>query len=293
MPAPVASVPQTSPWTCPTCRTIERTPFCPRCGERPLNPRELTLRGLAHEAFEALTDIDGRLLNSFRSLMLRPGALTVSFVEGRRKPYIGPVALFLVTNLLFFATESMTGGLVFSTTLDSHLHSQPWSGLAGRLVTQRLAALHTTPEIYAPHFDAAVALHARSLVLVMAAAFALLVALVFRRERPFAAHAVFSLHLYGFLLLLLCAGMAAPAAGMLFGGTRSTSDVLDAVLSALLIVACAIYLFAAIGTVYGWRGRPRVFAAIGLTAGASAIVLAYRFGLLVVTLYTNRGAVIS
>ena len=286
-------MPQTSPWICPTCRTIERTRFCPRCGERPLNPRELTLRGLAHEAFEALTNIDGRLLNSFRCLVIRPGALTVSFVEGRRKPYIGPVALFFVANLLFFATESMTGGLVFSTTLDSHLHSQPWSGLAARLVTERLAALHTTAEIYAPQFDAAVALHARSLVLVMAAMFALLVALVFRRQRPFAAHAVFSLHLYGFLLLLMCAGMAGPAAGMLFGGTRSTSTMLDAVLTVLLVVACAIYLFAAIRTVYGWRGWSRVFAAIGLTAGASAIVLAYRFGLLIVTLYTTRGDVIS
>ena len=279
---------ETRPWTCPTCRTLQRTPFCPGCGERPLRPRELSLHGLAHEAFEALTDIDGRLLNSFRCLVSRPGALTVSFVEGRRKPYIGPVALFFVANVLFFAIESMTGGLVFSTTLESHLNTQPWSPLAQSLVAKRLAALNTTPEIYAPRFDAAVALHARSLVLVMAAAFALLATLVFRRsERPFAAHAAFSLHLYAFLLLLLCVGTALPAAGMLFGGTRSTSARLDAVLSVTLIAACGIYLFVAIGTVYGWRGPARLAATIGLTAGAAAVVLAYRFGLLLLTLYTT------
>jgi len=280
-------VTETSPWTCPTCRTIQRTPFCPGCGERPLSSRELSLRGLAHEAFEAITDIDGRLLNSVRCLVRRPGALTVAFVEGPRKPYIGPVALFFVANVLFFATEAMTGGLVFSTTLDSHLHSQPWSGLTQSLVAQRLAALHTTQELFAPQFDGAVALHARSLVLVMAVAFALLVSVVFRRStRPFAAHAAFSLHLYAFLLLLFCAGTALPALGMPFGGTRSTSDLLDAVLSLTLVIACGIYLFAAIGTVYGWRGPARVIASIGLSAGAAAIVLAYRLGLMLLTLYT-------
>jgi hypothetical protein len=122
----------------------------------------------------------------------------------------------------------------------------------------------------------------------MAAAFALLVALVFRgSERPFAAHAAFSLHLYGFLLLLLCTGMALPAAGMPFGVPRSTSAVLDAVLTVTLIAGCGIYLFAAIGTVYGCRGRGRLLATIGLTVGAAVIVLAYRFGLLLVTLYTT------
>jgi hypothetical protein len=200
---------------------------------------------------------------------------------------MGPVALFFVANVLFFATEAMTGGLVFSTTLEAHLHSQPWSGLAQSLVAQRLAALHTTQALYAPRFDGAVALHARSLVLVMAAAFAPLVAVVFRRgKRPFAAHAAFSLHLYGFLLLLFCAGTALPAVGMVFGGTRSKSDVVDAILSVTLLTACGIYLFVAIGTVYGWRGPARVMAAIGLTAGAAAIVLAYRLGLMLLTLYT-------
>ena len=44
------------------------------CGERPLLPRELTLRGLVGQVFEALTSIDGRLLNSFRSLVSRPAS---------------------------------------------------------------------------------------------------------------------------------------------------------------------------------------------------------------------------
>jgi hypothetical protein len=54
-----------------------------------------------------------------------------------------------------------------------------------------------------------------------------------------------------------------------------------------LVAACGIYLFVAIGTVYGWRGPARLAATLALTAGAATIVLAYRFGLLLLTLYTT------
>lgn len=278
----------TAAWTCPSCRGGVTTPYCPKCGERAPRARDLTLRGLVEQVFEAFTNVDGRLLGTFRTLVRRPGLLTVSYLQGRRKPYIGPVALFLLTNVLFFATESLTGGTIFSTPLEAHLHRQPWNGVAQILVPRRLEALHTTIDLYAPQFDAAIAAHARSHILLMALSFTLLPAIVFRRGRhPLAAHAVFSLHLYAFLLLLFCAATAVPAAGMLFGGVRSTSETLDRVLSIVLLIVCGIYLYFSTGAVYGGSGTPRVLRTIALTVGAAAIVLGYRFVLLLITLYSG------
>ena len=280
-------VADTDSWTCPSCKQPVHTPYCPACGERSLQPRELTLRGLIDQAFEAFTSIDGRLLRSFRCLVRHPGALTVAFLQGRRKPFVGPVALFLVTNVLFFATESLTGGTIFTTPLEAHLHAQPWSGLAQELVAGRLAALHTSADVFAPRFDRAIALHARSLILLMALAFAVLPAIVFSRSRrPFAAHVVFSLHLYGFLLLLFCIGTAVPAGGLLAGGERSPSQVLDDVISIGLLTACGVYLYFATGAVYGGGRAARAFKSAALAVGAAAIVLGYRFALLLITLYT-------
>lgn len=277
----------TVPWICPSCRGTVSTPYCPHCGERPLLPRELTLRGLGEQAFEAFTNIDGRLLRSFRCLVTRPGLLTVAFLEGRRRPYLGPVALFLVANVLFFGTESLTGGTVLSTPLDSHLQKQPWSPLAQTLVAHRLDVLQTTAAVYAPAFDAAVALHARSLILLMALAFAVLPGVVFRRGRhPFAAHAVFSLHLYAFLLLLFCVVTTVEAVNLSRGGGPAASQNLDYALSIGLVVACAAYLYFAIGVVYGGSRTARLLRAIALSAGAAAIVLGYRFALLLITLYS-------
>jgi uncharacterized protein DUF3667 len=275
-------------WTCPSCAHAVSTPYCPTCGERPHSARDLTLRGLLDQAFEAMTNIDGRMLRSLRWLVTRPGHLTVAYVEGRRKPFLAPIQLFLVANVLFFAVESMTGGTVFSTPLQSHLHTQPWSDAMRPLIARRLASLDTTAAAYAPQFDAAVALHARSLILLMAVWFTALPALVFRRSRqPFAAHAVFSLHLYAFTLVLLSAGTIVPAVPQLWGATRSESDWLDHALSISLVAACAVYLYVAVGAVYGERGVSRMLKCAALTIGATAIFLGYRFVLLLITLYST------
>lgn len=275
-------------WTCPTCRKPRATAYCATCGERAIDGRALTLRGLLDELFEALTNIDGRLLRSFRCLVMHPGSLTESFLAGRRKAFVGPVALFLVCNVIFFAGESLTRGLVFTTPLDSHVREQPWNGLAQSLVTQHLAVRRISLEAYAAKFDGAIALHARSLVLLMVVAFTPLVALVFRRSgKPFAAYAVFALHLYAFMLLLFTLATAIPAAGLIGGGVRSASRLLDAILSIALLIACGVYLFVAIGRVFGGGRGARLARATALTVCMAAIVLGYRFVLMLITLYTT------
>ena len=275
-------------WTCPSCKTFVATPFCAACGERPHPARDLTLRGLLDQAFEAVTNIDGRVLRSLRCLATRPGQLTVAYLEGRRKPYLAPIPLFLVANVLFFAFESMTGGTVFSTPLESHLHKQPWSDVARPLIERRLERMETSTAAYAPQFDAAIALHARTLILLMALSFTAFPAIAFRRSRkPFAAHAVFSLHLYAFMLLMFCAGMLVLAAPLLWSVSQSTADTIDGVLSIALVCICAAYLYAATGAVYGDRPAVRALKCAALAVGAAVIVLGYRFLLLVLTIFTT------
>lgn len=92
-------------WTCPTCKLAVETPFCARCGEEPLPHRDLTLRGLAEKVVHALTSIDARTARSAWMLLRHPGQLTVAWIGGIRKPYIGPFQLFLIANVLFFALQ--------------------------------------------------------------------------------------------------------------------------------------------------------------------------------------------
>lgn len=274
-------------WDCPTCGISVTTPFCPTCGEHEFHTRELKLRALFTQLFSAFTSIDSRLLRSFRFLVSQPGSLTTAYLKGQRKPYLGPIALFLLINVLFFATESLTGGKVFTTPLESHLQTQPWSLAIQDLVASRLESKHTTLASYEPVFDQAVALKARSFIIIMALFFALVPAVAFlRSKRPFVAHAIFSLHFYAFLLLLLCVATTIPVISVWLGGPGLASPIVDYPISIGLLMASAIYLYFSVGAVYGSRGWVRILQVSVLTVGVAAIVLGYRFFLFVVTLYT-------
>ena len=276
------------PWTCPTCERSVTTPFCPRCGEAPVSPRDFTLRGFTERLVEAFTSIDTRTVRSAWCLLRHPGRLTVSWMKGVRKTYVAPITLFLLINVLLFAVQSLTGETVFSSSLDSHLHHQDWSGYAQARVEGKLEESGTTLADYTPVFDRAVVVNAKSLIILMTAPFALLLPLVFLRERrPFMTHVVFSLHLYSFLLLLFCfALLAAALSGVLGFGDLRTAAV-DNVLSVINLAGCALYIYLAIGPVYGATGVRRFAQTVMLSIAVAAIVLGYRFALFLITLTTT------
>ena len=276
------------PWTCPTCNRKLSTHYCPTCGESPPSKRDLTLRGLFRQLFHALSSIDGRLLRSFRCLVTRPGALTVAYVQGRRISYLGPFQLLLIANVLFFAGQSLTNTNIASSTLDSHLHNQDWQGVAQPLVAQRLETTGTTLDLYAPIFDRANVLHAKSFIILMVLPFALLLPILFYRSRqPFVAHAVFSLHFYAFLLLLFCVWLGVAEINVLLGGTGLNSPRMDNALSLVNLAVCATYLYVATGTAYGASGALRIAKVLALSLAVVGILLGYRFVLFLFTLHTT------
>jgi Protein of unknown function (DUF3667) len=273
-------------WRCVTCDKPVVTTHCPDCGESAVVTRDLGFRQLLIEAFHSITDVDSTLLRSFRALLFKPGTLTVAYLEGPRKPYLSPFQVFVIANVLFFAVQSAAPDKVFSNSLDSHLHGQDWSALARGMVARHLAAKQTTLEAYAPVFDHAVGVNARALVFVMGIPFAILLMLMLGRSaRPFAAHIVFTLHFYAFQLLVLCALLLGLLAQHAFGGSGIPSPHMDTALFVLQLVLSAAYLYVAVGKVYGMR-RLRRLAVVGaliLTAGCA--VLGYRFFIFVATLY--------
>lgn len=277
-----------TPWTCPTCKIAVETDFCPTCGETRMRPRDLTLRDLLDQIVEAVISIDAKLIRTLRAVVFKPGALTIAYLEGQRKSYIKPLQLFLVANLLFFGTQSLTHENIFSTTLASHLDGQDWSPFAQDIVARRLAATGRTMETYAPLFDRAILLNAKSLIFLMALVFTAILPLLFRRSgRLFVGHAVFALHLYAFLLILFCAALGLAEVHVLLGGEGLRSESFDRTISLVLVVACATYLYVAVRKVYGVKGIAGAVRAGVLTVVVSALVLAYRFSLLPITLYST------
>lgn len=288
---PEARVPESrraAGWTCPTCDARIAARFCPQCGETEVSPHEYSLRGVSERLFHAFTSIDSKTARSIWALVRHPGLLTVSWMKGVRQVYVRPITLFLVVNVLFFALQSATRETVFSSTLDSHVQHQDWKALAGAMLQRKLEAAGMTVENYAPVFDVAVGVHAKSLIILMTVPFALLLPLVFlRARRPFLTHVVFSLHAYAFQLLLFCLAMLAARASAWAGFGGLEAPAVDTVLSVFNLVAFGTYLYLAIGPAYGATGAWRVLQTAALAIAAAAFMLGYRFLLFVITLHTT------
>jgi hypothetical protein len=168
----------------------------------------------------------------------------------------------------------------------SHLHHQDWSELAGTLLARWLDKTGIPLELYAPEFDQAIVINAKSLIALMTVPFALLLPLAFNRaHRPLMVHVVFSLHHYTFLLLRFCVALLVAKLSAFLGGSGLDSPRVDNVVMVINLAMCTEYLYAAIGPVYGASGVVRAGQALFLTLAVALIVLGYRFILFLTTLY--------
>ena len=98
--APAASAPA-NPRFCLDCGAPLTGRFCAVCGQKDEPPKR-SLKDLALEFFQHPL-IDTKLWRSLLPLLLRPGALSVEYLAGRRTRYVRPLKLYLTVSVLFFA----------------------------------------------------------------------------------------------------------------------------------------------------------------------------------------------
>src|SRR5258708_36071556 len=106
-----------APWMCVTCGQPAIHDYCSHCGEKRRETHDFSLRHILGQAAEAFFHADSKILLSLRTLMLRPGRLTAEFFAGMRKPYMLPLQVFFVCNLIFFILQPLTGLEILASPL--------------------------------------------------------------------------------------------------------------------------------------------------------------------------------
>lgn len=297
---PPISTDAPAPNACATCGARLQGAYCHACGEKRLAQRDRTVGAFVRDAAGSALNLDGTFWRTIRALVLRPGRLTAEHLAGRRRPYLTPLRLFLLCNVVYFVAQPHTGFSGYNTDLRSQIARQGYSrpaALADHVAerlgveTESYRALVQTDAFraYERRFNQQSSTYARSLVILLIPLTALLLKALLPR-RLLADHLVFATHLYAWQLLvvmslwLLFYSRVLAAAVYLL--PTSVASYLSETHTFWFVAA---YLFLAFRTAYGldaraagWRAAvlalpPVVIGFVGLAGLLMFVLLFYRF----------------
>ena len=93
---------------CKNCQNTFYGNFCNNCGEKIISEADFSLKTILNQAFGAITNLDSKLLTTFKLLFKNPGRLSKKIISGVRVPYLKPFQVFVICNLIFFIFLSDT-----------------------------------------------------------------------------------------------------------------------------------------------------------------------------------------
>ena len=86
---------------CKNCQAPLLGKFCHVCGQKEVLDQDRRFRHLVELFIAELVALDGKFWRSLRG-MFKPGFLAHEYLQGRRAPYLSPVSIFLMVNVLYF-----------------------------------------------------------------------------------------------------------------------------------------------------------------------------------------------
>lgn len=177
---------------CLNCSAALQGPFCHACGQKATHP-VLGVHDFVHEATHEFLHLDGKILNTVKLLVTRPGMLTKEFIEGRRARYISPLRVYLTFSLIFFFLAAVVPG-----ARESFVRVGPTKeGAAQKGPTAE-------EERQADEIGNALMNNLPRAAFLLMPAFALLTWLFYRRAQPYyIPHLYYSVHFHAFAFLVL------------------------------------------------------------------------------------------
>lgn len=217
--------------TCKTCSEMLQGTYCHNCGEKVVEDSDFHFKTLVKETFGGIFNFDSKIFKSFYYLLLKPGKLTVNYVEGIRIPFMKPIQLFLVINVFFF---------LLLTQADILRIPSAYYFVDNREIDLiEMSQEKGISEIELRHqFDIESANYSKAAVIILIPFIALILMIVnFQKRLFFGKHIIFALHYFSFFLVFCVLLIVVNKFG-------------NRILQLTIVGANFLYLFFAIRTFY-------------------------------------------
>ena len=197
---------------CLNCGAELQGTFCHACGQK-ATAVTLSLHDVAHEATHEFLHLDGKILQTMKLLVFKPGELTREFLAGRRARYISPVRVYLTFSLLFFTLAA-----ILPRPLDGAVKINKTGGPAlkgdtefERRLVSGLSRTEKDPELLGRE----VLHHLPKVMFVLMPIFALLTWAFYRRQQRFyIPHLYAAIHFHAFVFLMMAVYVTIQRAGV-------------------------------------------------------------------------------
>lgn len=259
---------------CRNCEAALVGPYCAQCGQYDAPP-DPTLRELLADAWESLTNVDGKVATTLRVLLLRPGALTREYLAGRRARYLPPFRIYLLCSVAYFLLASLdverplrpderqAAAAVDSSAREriARGDTRPVLGGTDGTFERRLKQGNDRLEASGRKMNAVVRDNIPNAMFLVVPGYALLLALLYRsRRRRFPAHLVFALHVHAFFFAVLAVSTAVEHVVNL----AALPEAVESTASLATTVGAMLYFPVAMRRVYGGRWGATIARAIAL-----------------------------
>lgn len=126
-----------------------------------------------------MLQLDGKLITTLKYLIGAPGVMALDYARGKRVPYLKPLSLFLIANLLYFLLPSFD---TFKSDLYSQMNFQLYSPWVESLVSDRLDQSGLTLEAYTSEYDEKTIEVSKLMIIVLAPLFGLIIAIMYLKK---------------------------------------------------------------------------------------------------------------
>jgi len=190
----------TEPGICRTCGAALAGDYCSICGEKRYVAGEHTVRHFFGDVLNAITFLDGKFIRTIRLMFKNPGVWSYQLVNGRRVPFIKPMSMFFIVNLIYFTFPINQG---FNTTLYNQMHNLPYSRIVTQMVEKRLKEEKKDLKMFTVEYETQSTNMAKIFLVLLVIYFSVPLWLVnIRKNLSFFDHLTVSLELMSLIILL-------------------------------------------------------------------------------------------